>query len=537
MEALLNELRLTLKGLNLEHLANYIKELYDTSDKVHVAFVGEYNAGKSSLINTLLGKKVVAERDLPTTNRVVLITHCPVEKREKIDDFTELICVKDPRLEQTVLVDTPGLTSAVREHEHALMRYLHKADLIVVVAPSNQPYTKEIEELLKLLAKKHSTQLAYVINIFEDPEVYLEDPEKLTRLKEFVRERLRNILSAEDVERMPIFAFSIRAVRKSAEGGYDFLTKEWENFRRFIFEEVISRAKKIKQNALKEKILKTLASSSELEEIKLKVEKNRTELQRLEDLKAGVEEFLNTQREEKKERVASFVEGVFEKLTSEAELVQKHSWWDFVKNPSAVVEGLKDRFSALLGSESVKEGFLEAVDYRPVLLRLKKLFPEVKVEPTIPPRLEETFENFKGEIIGSVEKLAKFGELSKTFAALFFVVLLFAGAIALFAKSEGWRVAAAAVALLSGLGLVVSLGFLFTAKGRFVKKLRSALEQARKKTEGELTDYTLTQMDRRFASTLADVEAMIEQLKVKINSLEKYLKKLEEIKERLVASD
>jgi GTPase Era involved in 16S rRNA processing len=210
-------------------------------------------------------------------------------------------------LEQTVLVDTPGLTSAVREHERALLRYLHKADLIVIVAPSNQPYTKEIEELLKLLEKRHSTQLAYVINIFEDPEVYLEDPEKLTRLKEFVRERLRNILSSEDVDRMKIFAFSVRAVRKSAEGGYDFLTREWESFKKFIFDDVIKRAKRIKQNALKEKILKTLSNSAELEGIRVKLERDRGELRRWEDLKEGVEDFLLTQKEAKKEKVENFV--------------------------------------------------------------------------------------------------------------------------------------------------------------------------------------------------------------------------------------
>jgi hypothetical protein len=460
-----------------------------------------------------------------------------VEKRERLDDFTELVCVKDPRLEQTVLVDTPGLTSAVREHEQALMRYLHKADLIVIVAPSNQPYTKEIEELLKLLERKHSTQLAYVINIFEDPQVYLEDPEKLTRLKEFVRERLRNILSAEEVERMPIFAFSIRAVRKSAEGGYDFLIKEWENFRRFIFDEVISRAKKIKQNALKEKILKTLASSSELEGVRLRVERDKEELIRWENLKGSVEEFLSARREEKEREVSSFVERVFEKLRAETEAVEGFSLWDFVKNPSAVVEELRKRFGEILNSEATKSAFTEAVDYRPALLRLKRVFPEVKVEPTIPPRLEETFENFKGEVLRSLEKLSRFGEISKNLAALFGLVLIFAGAVALFGQSEGWKKGATAVALLSAAGLLISLGFLLTSKGRFSKKLQTLLEEAERRTRRELTEYALTQLDKRFSLTLADLEAKVEQLKKRIGSVEIQLKKLEEIKERLVASD
>ena len=62
-------MKIALKELQLEHLARFAEDFYHSLDKTHIAFVGEYNAGKSSLINTLLGKKILAERDLPTTNR------------------------------------------------------------------------------------------------------------------------------------------------------------------------------------------------------------------------------------------------------------------------------------------------------------------------------------------------------------------------------------------------------------------------------------------------------------------------------------
>jgi len=131
MEELLKETKAVLKGLNLEHLIKYVDDLERSIEKVHIAFVGEYNAGKSSLINTLLDREVVAERDLPTTNRIVLITYCPIEKREKLDASTDLICINDTKLKDIVLVDTPGLSSAIEEHETTLFNYLHKADLIV----------------------------------------------------------------------------------------------------------------------------------------------------------------------------------------------------------------------------------------------------------------------------------------------------------------------------------------------------------------------------------------------------------------------
>ena len=301
MEKIFDDIKLLLKDFDLPHLARYVDDITSQIDKVHIAFIGEYNAGKSSLINTLLGKKVVAERDLPTTNRIVLVTHCPVEKREKLNPSTELICINDPKLEHIVLVDTPGAASAVNEHEETLLGYLHKADLVVVVAPSTQPYSKEIEQLLELLAEKHTTQLAYVINIFEDPEVYEEDPDKIKRLKEFVKEKLRTVLSSEDVDKTPIYAFSLRLVRKG-DTEHPLLTQEWEDFKRFIFEEVAERAKKVKFAAIKEKLLKLFAGEEILEK-KRQFEQLERELEKWQNLKEAVQDYASKVKNEKVQKI------------------------------------------------------------------------------------------------------------------------------------------------------------------------------------------------------------------------------------------
>jgi tRNA U34 5-carboxymethylaminomethyl modifying GTPase MnmE/TrmE len=42
--------------------------------------VGEYNAGKSSLLNSLLGQKVMLEGVTPTTDRVTIVTYGPQKK-------------------------------------------------------------------------------------------------------------------------------------------------------------------------------------------------------------------------------------------------------------------------------------------------------------------------------------------------------------------------------------------------------------------------------------------------------------------------
>jgi len=537
MEEILNDLRLTLKSLKLDHLARYISDLYEASDKVHVAFVGEYNAGKSSLINTLLGKKVLAERDLPTTNRVVLVTYCPVEKREKIDDFTELVCVKDERLKNTVLVDTPGLSSAVRQHEEALLKYLHKADLIVIVAPSNQPYTKALENLLRLIAKKHSTQLAYVINIFEDPSVYEEDPQKLERLKEFVREKLRSILSAEDVDRMRIFAFSVRAVRKGIKD-YPFLTKEWEEFRRFIFDEVIKEAQRIKENALKEKILKVLSSSSELEELKLKGEKLAGELQRLSELKQNAQNFVEREKRERLTKINAFLEETAEELKNRlGESVERRSPFEVAKAAPSVAADLRGEAEKFLKEGGRLASLEKLLDYRPILVKFKKVYPELLVEPTIPAGAKKIIEEFRAKLTDAPLYAARVGSAAKAALGLFGVLLPAGLLLVLLAKSPGWKTVGITLTGISALGLFASLAALTLAKSRFKKKVSERIERVQKELTLRLEGFFSSRLDERFEKTFADLEAKIERLRRELEFLRKHLGRIEEIKEKLLKEE
>ena len=531
MEQLLQELKITLKELNLDHLARYVDDLAASVEKTHIAFIGEYNAGKSSLINTLLGKKVVAERDLPTTNRVVLITDCAVEKREKLDEYTELVCLKDDRLKYVVLVDTPGLSSAIREHEDALMRYLHKADLVVVVAPSNQPYTKEIELVLNRLKDRHSTQWAYVINIFEDPSVYEEDPNKLLRLKEFVREKLRSILSAEDVERMPIFAFSVRAVRKGVTD-HPLLTKEWEDFKRFIFDEVAEKARQLKFQALKEKLLKLL-SMSEILDLYATLENYESQKKKWELIKEQVQDFAKRHLEERQRRIEEKLGQLLSDIEREVEeILERSSAVELLKQPEAIKEEIEQLLKVnLLAGEGLAQ--IEALlDYRPALLRLKRTYPELVVEPTIPPKLRAMEEKLRSDIQGLPRFLGKPGYWALRLGLPLGVVLLFGG-ILLAVLKEDLREVGIGVAALGGILSLFALYRVLTAKKLLEKRLKERIETL-KRYYGKLYK---TYYGERFGEKLSKVyeylDTRIGELNLKIETLKGKLKKLEDIKGKL----
>ena len=527
MEELLKRLQLILKELQLYHLARYVEDISKSIDKVHIAFVGEYNAGKSSTINTLLGQKVLAERDLPTTNRVVLVTHCTVEKREKLDPFTEQICINYPKLEHIVLVDTPGLTSAIEEHEEALMRYLHKADLVVIVAPSNQPYTKEIEKLLSLLSEKHSTQWAYVINIFEDPSIYEEEPDKITRLKEFVREKLRNILSSEDVEKTPIFAFSLRMVRKGVSDHP--LTQEWEIFKNFIFEAVAEKAKKLKYAAIKEKILKVVSG----EEI---LQKQR-ELQNLEkqrkywlSLKDSVLKYAEKTLKEKKEKIDQKVDQLFEELLKDIEeIAERFTVKDLLTRPKEVKEEIKETIEVKFFVTEHLAEIEQLIDYRPDFIRLKKIYPELVVEPTIPANLQR----LKNKLVEDVEKLPYVvgtpGKFSKWGAGVGLALLAVGGALSLFGTVESATLVGGAVAAGGGATALISAYNLATVKKRLQERLYERVNRLRGYYKKLYKRFYEERFNEKLQRVIDYIDTNVERLNRKIDELAKVLKDLDKV--------
>jgi GTPase Era involved in 16S rRNA processing len=524
MEELLKETKAVLKGLNLDHLIKYIDDLEKSIEKVHIAFVGEYNAGKSSLINTLLGREVVAERDLPTTNRIVLVTYCPIEKREKLDYSTDLICINDTKLKDIVLVDTPGLSSAIEEHETTLFNYLHKADLIVIVAPSTQPYSKEIEMLLHMLAEKHSTQWAYVLNLFEDPKVYEKDPKKIDRLKEFVRENLRKVLSSEEVKDIKIFAFSVAKVKEN-DKSYPKLVKEWEDFKRFIFEEIAEKAKRIKFASIKEKLLKLLTGNEILNK-QTKLENLELELSKWKNLRDEVTKYIEEHLERQKQVIEQYIDTTFRSIEKDVEdMIDQYSNSEIVKNPKQITDSLQELLKVRIYSGEILKTLETLLDYRPIFVNLKRIYSEVVVEPTIPVGLQEKVEKFKEELLNLPQKL-KYSELT-TKLSLGSGILFILGGAASFAFEAVYP----GIASLS-LGLLLTAYGIYrykTAKGRFKKFVKNRLDTLKEFYKKSFSDYLEMQVKDKESKVLVYLDQRIKQLEIKVRDLKGKLDKVDEL--------
>lgn len=166
-----------------------------------VVVVGEFNAGKSSLLNALLGTDVLAVGVTPTTARIHLIRHGQaVATREGADGVLE-VEVPAPELEHLHLVDTPGTNSLDRSHELLTRRFVPRADLVLVVTSADRPFTESERQFLSAI-REWGKKLLFVVNKVD----ILESPPQVDEVVAWVQQAALELVGSTP----PVFPVSAR---------------------------------------------------------------------------------------------------------------------------------------------------------------------------------------------------------------------------------------------------------------------------------------------------------------------------------------
>ncbi|MCS6834471.1 MAG: dynamin family protein [Anaerolineae bacterium] len=151
-----------------------------------IAFVGPFSAGKSSLINALLGSDVLRVGIIPTTDKITIVRYG--ESNRSLQGAGEALTIfqPSPLLEKVSLVDTPGLESVFRQHEQTTRRFLHRADMIFLVMLATQAMTQSNAQYMQLF-KDYGKKVILVIN-----QADLLSEEERETVRQYVSDQARD---------------------------------------------------------------------------------------------------------------------------------------------------------------------------------------------------------------------------------------------------------------------------------------------------------------------------------------------------------
>ena len=155
---------------------------------------GEFNAGKSTLVNALFGRRVMEEGPVPTTDKITVLRHGDAAETHRRGEFVTERTVPAPLLEGMALVDTPGTNSIVLEHQALTEDFVPRADLVLFVTSYDRPLSESERQFLKYVRGDWGKQLVVALNKAD----LAETEAALAQVVGHVQDGLRGLLRETD---------------------------------------------------------------------------------------------------------------------------------------------------------------------------------------------------------------------------------------------------------------------------------------------------------------------------------------------------
>jgi small GTP-binding protein len=188
----LSDLLAALSGLNAaqEDQATLRRAMRGLDELFLLVVVGEFNSGKSAIINALLGQDLLREGVTPTTAQIHLVRYGETQEQRMLEEGLWSITAPVEILREINLVDTPGTNAIIRRHEAITEEFVPRSDLVLFVTSADRPFT-ESERLFLQRIRDWGKKVTFIVNKID----ILESADEISQVANFVTENAQAALN------------------------------------------------------------------------------------------------------------------------------------------------------------------------------------------------------------------------------------------------------------------------------------------------------------------------------------------------------
>ena len=168
------------------------------------------------------------------------------------------------------------------------------------------------------------------------------------------------------------------------------------------------------------------------------------------------------------------------------------------------------------------------LDYRPEFVKLKKLYPELVVEPTIPAKLGQLRDQLVKDIEQLPSTVGKPGKVAKWFLPLG-ALLAAIGVGFMFGSNMNLKILGGLLAAFGGVIFLLSLDRIATLKRGLLKSFNERIQKLNSHYKKLYTSYYLEKFEEKLSKVNDYLDLNINKVKSKLKKLGDLFNRMEEI--------
>jgi small GTP-binding protein len=166
-QELLERLAAALQRFGSDVATDDLRRFHEAREQLSGLFLlvvaGEFNSGKSSFINALLGERVLPEGVTPTTDRINILRHGPAVSEQLREAYLLERTHPADLLRELNVVDTPGTNAIIRRHEELTRDFVPRCDLVLFITSADRPFTESERAFLEQI-KQWGKKIVFIVN-------------------------------------------------------------------------------------------------------------------------------------------------------------------------------------------------------------------------------------------------------------------------------------------------------------------------------------------------------------------------------------